>query len=136
LLGLARTFGVEDSIAFIGRIEQKDLPVYYNAADAMVMPSYYESFGLVSLEALACGIPSVATPAGAMDTIIEEGQNDQPAANGDAKSPAKAIDKVTSTLSARSANAIRQTVQVVGWSNNASAVIEEHQETPAFGNLN
>ena len=61
LLRLARSFGVEDSIAFIGRIEQKDLPLYYNAADVMVMPSYYESFGLVSIEALACGIPMALT---------------------------------------------------------------------------
>jgi len=39
LIGLARTLGVENSIKFIGRIEQKDLPLYYNAADVMVMPS-------------------------------------------------------------------------------------------------
>jgi glycosyltransferase involved in cell wall biosynthesis len=78
----------------------------------MVMPSYYESFGLVSLEALACGIPVVATPVGVMDTIIKEGQNGQLVANGDAKMLAKAIDKVISLLPAISADAIRQTVRV------------------------
>ena len=132
LLGLARTFGVEDSIAFIGRIEQKDLPVYYNAADVMVMPSHYESFGLVSLEALACGIPVVATPVGVMDTIIKEGQNGQLVANGDAKLLAEAIDKVTSLLPALSADAIRQTVQVFGWPNIASAIIKEYEKTMAL----
>jgi D-inositol-3-phosphate glycosyltransferase len=135
LLGLARTFGVEDSIAFIGRIEQKDLPAYYNAADVMVMPSHYESFGLVSLEALACGIPVVATPVGVMDTIIKEGQNGQLVGNGDAKLLAKAIDKVTSLSPALSVDAIRQTVQVFGWPNIASAIIKEYEETLALGNL-
>jgi D-inositol-3-phosphate glycosyltransferase len=135
LRGLARTFGVEDSIAFIGRIEQKDLPAYYNAADVMVMPSHYESFGLVSLEALACGIPVVATPVGVMDTIIKEGQNGQLVGNGDAKLLAKAIDKVTSLSPALSVDAIRQAVQVFGWPNIASAIIKEYEETLALGNL-
>lgn len=135
LLGLARTLGVEDSIAFMGRIEQKDLPVYYNAADVMVMPSYYESFGLVSLEALACGIPVVATPVGVMDTIIKEGQNGRLVANGDAKLLAKAIDKVTSLLPALSADAIRQTVHDFGWPDIASAIIQEYKKTLACGNL-
>jgi D-inositol-3-phosphate glycosyltransferase len=136
LLGLARTFGVEDLIEFIGRIEQKDLPLYYNAADVMVMPSYYESFGLVSLEALACGIPVVATPVGVMDTIIRDGQNGQLVANGNAKLLAKAIDRVTSLLPARSPDAIRQTVRVFSWPNIASEIIKEYEKALVFGNLN
>ena len=129
MLGLARTFGVEDSIAFVGRVEQKDLPVYYNAADVMVMPSYYESFGLVSLEALACGIPVVATPVGVMDTIIQEGLNGQLIANGDAKLLAKAIESVASLSPSRSAYAIRRTVQQFAWPQIASAIVKEYEET-------
>jgi len=135
LLGLARTFGVEDSIAFMGRIEQKNLPAYYNAADVMVMPSHYESFGLVSLEALACGIPVVATPVGVMDTIIKEGQNGQLVGNADAQLLAKAIDDVTSLLPALSSDTIRQTVQVFGWPNIASAIIKEYEKALALGSL-
>jgi len=136
-IGLARTFRVEDSIEFIGRIDQNDLPLYYNAVDVMVMPSYYESFGLVSLEALACGTPVVATPVGVMDAIIKDGQNGQLVANGDAKSLAKAIDNVTSLFpAARTTDAIRQTVQVFGWPNIASGIIKEYEATRAFENLN
>jgi len=135
LLGLTRTFGVEESIAFIGRIEQKELPVYYNAADVMVLASHYESFGLVSIEALACGTPVVATPVGVMDTLIKQGQNGQLVANGDAESLAKAIDKVASLSPALSVDAIRQTVQVFGWPNIASAIIKEYEETLTLGNL-
>jgi D-inositol-3-phosphate glycosyltransferase len=128
LLGLARAFGVEDSIAFAGRIDHKDLPLYYNAADVMVMPSYYESFGLVSLEALACGLPVVATPVGVMDTVIREGLNGQLVANGDANLLARAIDRVASRSAARSAAAIRQTVQEFAWPHIASAIIGEYGE--------
>ena len=53
--------GVQDFVTFAGRIEQKRLPLYYSAADVLVVPSRYESFGLVALEALACGTPVVAT---------------------------------------------------------------------------
>ena len=134
LLGVARTFGVDDSIAFMGRIEQEELPVFYNAADVLVMPSYYESFGLVSLEALACGVPVVATPVGVMDAIIKDGQNGQLVADGDAKSLATAIDRVTSRLPALSADAIRQTVQVFGWPNIASATIKEYEATLVLAN--
>ena len=81
----------------------------------MVMPSYYESFGLVSLGALACGLPVVATPVGVMDTVIRaDGLNDQLVTNGDATLLAKAIDRVASQSAARSAAAIRQTVQEFG----------------------
>ena len=135
LLGLARAFGVEDSIAFVGRIDQKDLPLYYNAADVMVMPSYYESFGLVSLEALACGLPVVATPVGVMDTVIREGLNGQLVANGDATLLAKAIDRVASRSAARSAAAIRQTVQEFAWPHVATAIIGEYEKTLALRNL-
>jgi len=129
LLGLANAFGIKDSIEFIGRIEQKDLPIYYNAADVMVMPSYYESFGLVSLEALACGTPVVATPVGVMDTIIKEGQNGQLALNGSAKSIAEAIDRMTFLLPSVSPNAIRKTVQMFGWPAIASAIVKEYDNT-------
>jgi D-inositol-3-phosphate glycosyltransferase len=135
VLGLARALGVEDSIAFVGRINQKDLPLYYNAADVMVMPSYYESFGLVSLEALACGLPVVATPVGVMDTVIREGLNGQLVANGDAKLLAKAIDRMASVSRSRLSDAIRQTVQMFGWPNIASAIIKEYEETLAYRTL-
>jgi glycosyltransferase involved in cell wall biosynthesis len=99
------------------------------------MPSYYESFGLVSLEALACGIPVVATPVGVMDAIIQEGLNGQLVANGDAKLLAKAIDRMASVSRSRLSDAIRQTVQMFGWPNIASAIIKEYEETLAYRTL-
>ena len=70
---LAKTLNVEDVFDFVGRVDQEDLPVYYNAADVCVVPSYYESFGLAALESMACGTPVVAARVGGLSTIIQHG---------------------------------------------------------------
>ncbi|MBI5550970.1 MAG: glycosyltransferase [Desulfobacterales bacterium] len=75
LIRRAQTLGVAEAVRFMGRIEQTDLPVYYSAADLLALPSYYESFGLVVLEALACGTPVAATAVGVVPDVIREGRN-------------------------------------------------------------
>ena len=70
---LARTLNVEDIFDFVGRVDQEDLPLYYNAADVCVVPSYYESFGLAALESMACGTPVVASRVGGLSTIVQHG---------------------------------------------------------------
>ena len=71
----ARKMGVRSRVTFKERVSQVDLAKYYNAADISTLPSYYESFGLVVLESLACGTPVVATPVGIADMIIRNGKN-------------------------------------------------------------
>ena len=56
---LAAELNVGNLFDFVGRVDQQYLPKYYNAADVCVVPSYYESFGLVALESMACGLPSL-----------------------------------------------------------------------------
>jgi D-inositol-3-phosphate glycosyltransferase len=72
---LVEEMGIGDRVVFRRRVPQEQLAGFYSAADLCVLPSYYESFGLVSLESLACGTPVVANDVGQMRSIIEQGIN-------------------------------------------------------------
>jgi len=71
---LATQLGIEDMVTFTGALKQTELPNYYSAADVFVLPSYYESFGLVALEAMACGTPVVASRVGGLSTFVKDGE--------------------------------------------------------------
>jgi D-inositol-3-phosphate glycosyltransferase len=71
---LSVALGVRSLVTFPGLVRQERLPHYYSAADVCVVPSYYESFGLVALEALACGTPVVAADVGDLSNIIRSGE--------------------------------------------------------------
>jgi D-inositol-3-phosphate glycosyltransferase len=60
-------------IVFLGKRGQDTLPYYYSASDVVVMPSHYESFGMVALEAMACGIPVVASQVGGLAFLVQDG---------------------------------------------------------------
>jgi len=64
---------LERRVRFLGAQPQRLLRLFYAAADATVMPSYYESFGMVALEAMACGCPVVASSVGGLTTTIQDG---------------------------------------------------------------
>jgi D-inositol-3-phosphate glycosyltransferase len=66
--------GLGDAVTFVGAQPQDRLREYYVAADATVLPSYYESFGMVALEAMACGTPVIATPRGAVPEVVVDGE--------------------------------------------------------------
>ena len=65
--------GLEDLITFLGHRGQDTLPYFYSAADVVVMPSHYESFGMVALEAMACGTPVIATQVGGLAFLVRDG---------------------------------------------------------------
>lgn len=125
---LSTELGVQDSVVFLGRVEHEKLPPYYCAADVVVLPSHYETFGLVALEALASGTPVVATPVGAMETILVEGETGQVVANGAPQLLAAGIEKFVSTKGAGTlpATAIRRSVLRFGWDNVATAIIDQY----------
>ncbi len=71
---LADRLSLHDLVAFIGARDQDRLRYYYNAAEALIMPSDYESFGMVALEALACGTPVIASEVGGLAYLIQDGE--------------------------------------------------------------
>lgn len=73
LAALARELGLESRLRFVGRVPQEELPAYYNAADVCVAPSFYETFGMVALEAMACGTPVIAARVGGLQSTVQDG---------------------------------------------------------------
>src|SRR5438067_6712107 len=71
---LATRLGVDHHISFVGAVAHEDLPLYYNAADVCVVPSYYDSFGMVAGESMACGTPVVASRVGGLASTISDGE--------------------------------------------------------------
>jgi D-inositol-3-phosphate glycosyltransferase len=74
LQALKNELGIGDLVTFLGRRSQEALPYYYASADVVVMPSLYESFGMVALEAMACGTPVVASDVGGLSYIVRNGE--------------------------------------------------------------
>lgn len=70
---LAEELGLEDRVRFIAPQPHHLLSTYYRAADVMVVPSRSESFGLVALEAAACGTPVVASAVGGLTSLVDDG---------------------------------------------------------------
>jgi D-inositol-3-phosphate glycosyltransferase len=68
---LCNQLGVEDMVLFLGKRDQDSLQYYYSAAEVVIMPSHYESFGMVALEAMACGIPVIATQVGGLQHLVQ-----------------------------------------------------------------
>ena len=124
---LAEELRIEATIDFLGLIKQPDLPLFYSAADVCVVPSYYESFGLVALESLACGTPVVTTRVGGAENIIRHGETGYLVANNDPRSLAEKIMLALSRSdnNGHLASAMRTSLEPFGWSNIAEAIARE-----------
>jgi len=125
---MARELGIQDSVSFLGLIKHEQLPYFYSAADICVIPSYYESFGLVALESLACGTPVVATDVGDLKGIIRQGETGYVIDD----SPGQLTDKIALLLSrprpdAESILSMRTSISGFGWENIARAISRECQ---------
>jgi D-inositol-3-phosphate glycosyltransferase len=72
---IADKIGIADRVRFTGAISHGYLPNVYSAADALIVPSYYEQFGLVALEGLSAGVPVIASRTGGLMATIDDGKN-------------------------------------------------------------
>jgi len=124
---LSRNLHIQGSVTFPGLVKHGQLPYFYSAADACVVPSYYESFGLVALESLACGTPVVATDVGDLKSIIRQGETGYVITDN---TPHHLAEKIALLLSRPSTDtesvlSIRASVCRFSWPNIAEEFIRE-----------
>lgn len=70
---LSHDLQIDNLVLFLGKQSQDTLPYYYSAAEIVLVPSHYESFGLVALESMACGTPVIATQVGGLTDLVKAG---------------------------------------------------------------
>jgi len=126
---LAQALGIDGRVSFLGSVPQGQLPLYYSAANLCVVPSYYETFGMVSLEALACGTPVVTTDTGAANSLVKDGLSGYIAADNN---PATLAKKIATTLKERLGRdenrlAIRNSVAQYNWADIAEQITIQYQ---------
>lgn len=92
---LREELGIGDVVMFLGAKDQDALQYYYSAAEMVVMPSDYESFGMVALEAMACGTPVIASDVGGLPFLVRHGRTGY---RVPARDPAALADKITLLL--------------------------------------
>jgi D-inositol-3-phosphate glycosyltransferase len=95
LQDLRERLGIGDVVTFLGSKNQDTLQYYYSAAEMVVMPSDYESFGMVALEAMACGTPVIASDVGGLAFLVKDGRTGYRVPAGDREALA---DRITHLL--------------------------------------
>ena len=125
----ARDLGIDRVIEFVGRVDQDELPIYYNAADVCVMPSYYESFGMAALEAMACGTPVVASRVGGLSTVVHHGHTGFLKSWRCPEAFANSLDMILSSedLQDSMGKAARKRAEGMSWENVAARIVDVYR---------
>ncbi len=128
LKSLASELGIDDSVTFTGSVAQSELPTYYSAADAFVLPSHAESFGLAALEAMACGTPAVVSRVGGLKTFIDSGVSGYLVPWRCPESFAQRLDVLVASPDLRDAmgRAARKKALSMGWGHVAERLLDHY----------
>ncbi len=94
LASLAAELGLDDVVRFVPPVTQDELARWYAAATVVAVPSYNESFGLVAVEAQACGTPVLAAAVGGLSTVVRDGVSGLLLDTHDPTAWAAALDRV------------------------------------------
>ena len=126
LKALCDSLGMGDLVLFLGKRDQDTLQYYYSAAEVVVVPSHYESFGLVALEAMACGTPVVASETGGLAYLIRDGETGfhVPAADPEALADRLRLTLQDAALRERLGKQAAEAASVYAWPRIADQVVD------------
>jgi D-inositol-3-phosphate glycosyltransferase len=133
LMTLRDELGLSDVVTFLGRRAQQTLHCYYASADVVVMPSHYESFGMVALEAMACGTPVIASDVGGLAQLVRDGETGFLVPGGDSAAMAERLHCLLSDIELRS-HLGRQAADYAegyGWAGITRQIVELYENTLA-----
>lgn len=126
---LCHEYGLDELVAFLGKRSQDTLPYYYSAAQAVVVPSQYESFGMVALEAMACGTPVVASQVGGLAYLVQDGQTGFTVPVGDPHLLAERLTALISNpeLRQRMGAQAAEVAREYGWEKIAARLVDAYR---------
>jgi D-inositol-3-phosphate glycosyltransferase len=126
---LRKVLRIPDVVHFVGQKPQHELTYFYNAADIVVMPSHYESFGMAALEAMMCGVPVITTNVTGISSLIDERKK---ALLTSVNNPLLLASQIEHLLTnpkthAEISSELRSKVTSLDWKNVAEQVVEVYQ---------
>jgi len=134
LRAVAQRHGVADRVDFRGRVAREQLPSLFRSADAAVCVPWYEPFGIVPLEAMACGVPVVAASVGGLIDTVVDGVTGVHVPPRDPRRLAQALSDLLADPSRRrtlGAAGARRTRERYGWERIAAVTLDVYGEVAA-----
>jgi D-inositol-3-phosphate glycosyltransferase len=128
---------LQDMVIFLGKRDQDTLPYYYSAAEVVVVPSFYESFGMVALEAMACGTPVVASQVGGLAFLIQNGITGYVVPDGDDEALFNRLFQLSQDPELRSklGEQAAASARSYGWDTITTQIIRLYDDTLLHPNL-
>jgi D-inositol-3-phosphate glycosyltransferase len=126
----AESLGISEHVLFRGSQSRDMLPLYYSAVDVCTVPSRYESFGLVAVEAMACGTPIVASRVGGLQFTIRDGQSGLLVPHSDPVALANGLEQVLTDqeMYNRMRAGARRAAIRYSWQMVTSSVVDVYQQ--------
>ncbi len=126
LAEVAREVGVDDRVEFLGAVSRDDMPALLRSADVVACCPWYEPFGLVAVEAMACGVPVVATQVGGLAETVADGVTGLLVEPRNPSAIAAALDRILSDPATRRRMAERalQRARRYGWDGVAESTLQ------------
>jgi D-inositol-3-phosphate glycosyltransferase len=135
LQALSQELALDRMVVFLGKRGQDTLPYYYSAAEVLVMPSHYESFGMVALEAMSCGTPVIASQVGGLAFLVQDGVTGFHVPNGDSDALCAALTRLPPDhqLREQMGHNAAEDARGYAWSSIAAQMIRLYESTLPAG---